>query len=191
MNRKDRSITNTSSPGADKLPQPTFKEFPYNQPETADKVSKFRSIFNNRPPGSVERVARQKLVSSSTFFAANSAMSRNETSDRPTSKPYRCYQDKSYPKAENEDCASATYTISKLNKGTDKCSPTAERIYTPTYKQLLVNCLMRDANLLTIRDFINGTLNKELAAAIDNEMTVELVSDEVAQKVHMIARQEG
>ena len=40
--RKDRSITNTPSPGADKPPQPTFKEFPYNQPETADKVSKFR-----------------------------------------------------------------------------------------------------------------------------------------------------
>ena len=73
----------------------------------------------------------------------------------------------------------------------DKCSPKAERIYTPTYKQLLVNCLRRDANLLTIRDYINGTLNQELTTAIDNEMTIEVVSEEVTGKIQQITRQEA
>ena len=68
--RNDRSITNTPSPGPDKPPQLTFKEFPYNQPETTYKMSKFRSIFNSSPPGSVERVACQKLVSSSNFVCS-------------------------------------------------------------------------------------------------------------------------
>ena len=81
--RKNRSTTNTHSPGANKPPQPTFKEFSYNQPETADKVSKFRTIFNNSLPGSVERVARQKLLSSSTFFATDSAMSRTNPIQKP------------------------------------------------------------------------------------------------------------
>jgi hypothetical protein len=56
---------------------------------------------------------------------------------------------------------------------------------------MLINCLRKDENLLTIRDFINSTLNKELVDAIDNEMSVTQVSDEVAKKVQMITRQEG
>ena len=83
-------------------------------------------------------------------------MNRNKINER--SKPYRCYQDKSFPKAENEDCASATFTIRKLNEGTGACEAKPERMYTPTYTQLLINCLRKEENLLTIRDFINGTL---------------------------------
>ena len=103
-------------------------------------------------------------------------MSRNEINKRPTS--YRCYQDKTYPKAENDNI---TYTISKLKEASGNCAPKPEMIYTLTYKQLLVNCLRRDGNLLTIRDFINGTLNTKLVSAIDNEMTIDIVSDGIAK----------
>jgi hypothetical protein len=99
-------------------------------------------------------------------------MSRNEINDRPTGKPFRAYQDKSFPKAENEACASVTFTIQKLNDGLAEAKPKKERIYTPTYTQLLINCLRREENLIIIRDFINGTLTKDLTDAIDNEMSV-------------------
>ena len=81
--------------------------------------------------------------------------------------------------------------MAKLNEGTDKCVPKAERIYNPTFKQLLINCLRKDANLLTIRDHINGTLNRELAAAIDNDLIVTQVVDAVAGKIQQITRQEA
>ena len=92
--RKDRSITNTPSPGANKPPQPKFKELSNSQPVTAEKAPKLRAVFNNSPTGSVERVACQKLVTSNAFLVTDSTMNRNEINKRTTSKPYRCYQDK-------------------------------------------------------------------------------------------------
>ena len=189
--KRNRSSSGTPSPGAERPPQPIFKEIPYNQVETADNLSLIRSTINNSPPGSVERVANRKLVSKSTFIQTEAAMNRNEINERPQSKPYRCYQDKSFPKAENETCASTTFTIQRLNEGLTNCDPKPERLYIPTYRQLLINCRRKDANLLTIRDYINGNLNQELATAIDNKMTIEVVSEEVTGKIQKITRQEA
>ena len=61
----------------------------YSQPDTADKSAKFRAEFNSSPPGSVERISGQRLVTSNAFLVTDSVMSRNEINERPTSKPYR------------------------------------------------------------------------------------------------------
>ena len=68
-------------------------------------------------------------------------------------------------------------------KGSEKCAPKAERIYTPTYKQPLVNCLRKDENLLIMRDFVNATLNQGLVSAIENEMAIETVSEGIALEI--------
>ena len=56
------------------------------------------------------------------------------------------------------------------------------KLYTPTYTQLLINCLRKENNLIIIRDFINGTLTKDLTDAIDNEVPVTIVCDAVCQQ---------
>ena len=76
--KRNRSTSSTPSPGAEKPPQPIFKEIPYNQVETADNLSLIRSTINNSPPGSLERVANRKLVSKSKFIQTEAAMNRNE-----------------------------------------------------------------------------------------------------------------
>ena len=130
-------------------------------------------------------------VTTSTFTQPKTAMSRNEINDRPSGKPFSAYQDKSFPKAENEKCASVTFTIQKLNEGLADAEAKEERIYTPTYTQLLINCLRREENLIIIRDFINGKLTKDLTDAIDNETPVTKVCDDVAGRIRTVVRQEG